>query len=229
MAEQKIYDDIRRCIAEGDDGWARELAQQGLDSGIGPLDLIEKGFTPALRVVGERWETGEIYLPEMILAAEAMKAALSVLSPVLQKDSATAQDTKSCVLGTVKGDIHDIGKSIVGALVEAGGLKVVDLGTNVEPARFVAAVRETGASVLGLSALLTTTMAQMKLVMDALKEAGLRDRVRVAVGGAPVTRAFADEIGADGYAGDGMTAMRLIQDLSEGVGPFGNERTNGKA
>jgi trimethylamine corrinoid protein len=141
MAEHGIYEEIQRCVAEGDDALARDLARKGLEAGLSPLELIEKGFTPALRSVGIRWETGEIFLPEMILAAEAMKAAMGVLQPVLQKERKGAPEVKSCVLGTVKGDIHDIGKSIVGALVEAAGLKVVDLGTNVETARFPSSTR----------------------------------------------------------------------------------------
>jgi len=211
MPDQKIYDDIQQCVAEGDHDWACELAQKGLDEGINAVDIIEHGFTPALRAVGERWDAGEIFLPEMILAAEAMKSAMATLEPALQKDRKGADETQTCVIGTVKGDIHDIGKSIVGALVEASGLKVIDLGTNVESERFVKTVSESGATVVGLSALLTTTMAEMKSVLDALVEAGLRDQVSVAVGGAPVTQEFAKQLGADGYAEDGMAAMQLIQ------------------
>jgi trimethylamine corrinoid protein len=223
MADNEIYEDIKQCIADGDQDWARELAQQGLDQGVSPVDLIEKGFTPALRAVGDRWDAGSIFLPEMILSADAMKAAVRVLQPALQKDGAGAHEPKSCVIGTVKGDVHDIGKSIVGALVEAAGLHVTDLGTNVETARFVSAAREQGACVIGLSALLTTTMAEMKSVIDALTKAGLREQVRVAVGGAPVSQVFAEEIGADGYAEDGMSAMQLIQDLAGKLDPAPGE------
>jgi corrinoid protein of di/trimethylamine methyltransferase len=223
MADNEIYEDIKQCIADGNEDSACELAQQGLDQGVSPLDLIEKGFTPALRAVGDRWDAGAIFLPEMILSADAMKAAVRVLQPALQKDGAGAHAIKSCVVGTVKGDIHDIGKSIVGALVEAAGLNVIDLGTNVETERFVSAAREQGTCVIGLSALLTTTMVEMKSVLDQLTKVGLRDRVRVAVGGAPVTRTFAEEIGADGYAEDGMSAMRLIQDLAGSLDPAPGE------
>ena len=223
MADNEIYEDIKQCIADGDEVLACELAQQGLDQGVSPLDLIEKGFTPALRAVGDRWDTGSIFLPEMILSAEAMKAAVRALQPALQKDGTGAHEVKSCVVGTVKGDIHDIGKSIVGALVEAAGLNVIDLGTNVETERFVSAAREQGSCVIGLSALLTTTMAEMKSVLDELTNAGLREQVRVAVGGAPVTQAFAEEIGADGYAEDGMSAMHLIQELAGGLDPAPGE------
>ncbi len=214
MADNEIYEKINQCIADGDEARACQLAQQGLDQGLSPVELIEKGFTPALRAVGERWDCGSIFLPEMILSADAMKAAVRVLQPALEKDGAGAGEAQSCIVGTVKGDIHDIGKSIVGALVEAGGLHVIDLGTNVETESFVNVAREQGSCVIGLSALLTTTMTEMKAVLDALSKAGLREQVRVAVGGAPVTQAFADEIGADGYAEDGMSAMHLIQDLA---------------
>ena len=223
MAANEIYEDIMQCIADGDDDWARELAQKGLDEGVSPLALIENGFTPALRAVGERWDTGSIFLPEMILSADAMKASVRALQPALQKEGGGLHDVKSCVVGTVNGDIHDIGKSIVGALVEAAGLNVIDLGTNVETEQFVNAVREQGSCVIGLSALLTTTMAEMKVVLDELTKAGLRAQVRVAVGGAPVTQAFAEEIGADGYAEDGMSAMHLIQELAAGLDPAPGE------
>jgi corrinoid protein of di/trimethylamine methyltransferase len=223
MADNEIYEDIKQCIAVGDEERACGLAQKGLDEGVSPLDLIEKGFTPALRAVGERWDCGAIFLPEMILAADAMKAAVRVLQAELQKQGSGTHEIRSCIVGTVKGDIHDIGKSIVGALVEAAGLNVIDLGTNVETERFVSTAREQGNCVIGLSALLTTTMVEMKSVLDELTKAGLRDQVRVAVGGAPVTQAFAEEIGADGYAEDGMSAMKLIQDLAGSLDPAPGE------
>jgi len=213
MADHEIYEDIKQCIADGDENRACELAQQGLDQGVSPLDLIEKGFTPM----------GAIFLPEMILSADAMKVAVRALQPALQKDGEGAHEIKSCIVGTVKGDIHDIGKSIVGALVEAAGLNVIDLGTNVETEHFVNTAREQGTCVIGLSALLTTTMVEMKSVLDELTKAGMRDLVRVAVGGAPVTKAFAEEIGADGYAEDGMSAMQLIQDLAGSLDPAPGE------
>ncbi len=211
MDEDALYGKISISIAEGDGDLARQLAEQGLKHGISPLDLIEKAYTPALHDVGSRWATGELFLPEMILAAEAVKGAMRVLKSAIQKQDGSPRAAHYCVLGTVKGDIHDIGKSIVASLVEAVGFNVVDLGTDVDAARFVDAIRETNARLLGLSALLTTTMAQMKTVMDALEEAGLRNQVRVAVGGAPLSQAFADEIGADGYAKDGLSAMHLFE------------------
>jgi methylmalonyl-CoA mutase cobalamin-binding domain/chain len=150
----------------------------------------------------------------MILAAEAMKAALQVLQPEVLRRGGTAGAPRRCVLGTVRGDIHDIGKSIVGSMLEAVGFRVVDLGTDVPADRFVAAVRDEQAGFLGLSALLTTTMPEMRTVVDALAAAGLRSDVRVVIGGAPVTQEYAREIGADGFARDGLTAMRVFQALA---------------
>jgi corrinoid protein of di/trimethylamine methyltransferase len=186
------------CVEEGDADRARSLAARALRAGLDPLRVLEEGYTRALQGVGERWEAGDLFLPEMILAAEAMKAAMAVLQPKLREREGFAERSRRCVLGTVRGDSHDIGKHIVAALLEASGFEITDLGTDVEPARFVRALRETGAEYLGLSALLTTTMPEMKAVLDALREAGLRERVRVAIGGAPATQRYADEIGADG-------------------------------
>jgi methanogenic corrinoid protein MtbC1 len=150
----------------------------------------------------------------MILAAEAVKAAIVVLKPALRARVVPGAVQAPCVLGTVKGDIHDIGKNIVGTMLEAFGFTIVDLGTDVDPAHFVGAVREVGAGLVGISALLTSTMPEMRSVVDALREAGLRSRVRIAVGGAPVTPEFAKEIGADGTAADGISALRLFQRLA---------------
>jgi corrinoid protein of di/trimethylamine methyltransferase len=216
MSDEELFEEIRASIGEGDADRARALAGQALEAGLDPLSVLETGFTRALQALGARWEAGDLYLPEMILAAEAMKAAMGVLQPRMRDGEHGSGGQRRCVLGTVKGDIHDIGKSIVGALLEASGFQILDLGTDVEPARFVGAIAETGAGFLGLSALLTTTMPEMKVVLDALEEAGLRAQVKVAVGGAPVTQHFADEIGADGYAEDGLGAMRLFQRLAAG-------------
>lgn len=214
MDDTRLHGRIRNAVMQGDAAKARALAEEALDAGRDPIALLENGFTPALRIVGDCWERGDLYLPEMILAAEAVKAALGVLKPRLRARAGSGAGGAVCVLGTVQGDIHDIGKNIVGTLLEAFGFTVVDLGTDVDPGRFVEGVRRNGASLIGLSALLTSTMPHMNTIIEALRGAGLRSRVRVAIGGAPVTPAYAAEIGADGYAEDGMSALRLFQKLA---------------
>jgi corrinoid protein of di/trimethylamine methyltransferase len=214
MDEKTLFERMEASVAEGEKERAAELAREALREGLDPLRVLEEGFTRALRGVGARWEAGEIFLPEMILAAESMKAAMKVLQPEILRRGGSAGEPLCCVMGTVRGDIHDIGKSIVAAMLEAVGFRVVDLGTSVGAERFVAAVRAEKASFLGLSALLTTTMPEMKTVVEALVAAGLRPGVRVVIGGAPVTGAYASEIGADGFAKDGLEAMRLFQKLA---------------
>jgi 5-methyltetrahydrofolate--homocysteine methyltransferase len=213
MDDSPLFEEMRASVAQGDAARARALAAQALDAGADPLEVLEKGFTTALRAVGACWERGDVYLPEMILSAEAVKAAIEVLKPPLRARAAPGSGGAVCVLGTVRGDIHDIGKNIVGTLLEAFGFTVVDLGIDVPAERFVEAVRSNDARLVGLSALLTSTMPHMATVIDALRDAGLRSRVRVAVGGAPVTPAFAASIGADGSAEDGASALRLFQAL----------------
>lgn len=212
MNQKTLFQKIEASVFEGDAPRARLLAGEALRAGLDPLVILEKCYTKALRDVGDCWERGELYLPEMMLAAEAVVSAMQVLKPRLRATSDGSGT--ACVLGTVRGDIHDIGKNIIGTMLEAFGFTVIDLGTDVSPERFVGAVRETGAGVVGLSALLTSTMPEMKAVMQALEESGLRSRVRVAIGGAPVNPRFAEEIGADGYADDGGGALRLFQRLS---------------
>ena len=214
MNQTTLFARIHAAVAEGDAEVAAALAREALQTDLDPLVVLEDGFTQALRGVGARWEAGELYLPEMILAAEAMKAAMGVLQPEILRRGGSRGAPLCCVMGTVKGDIHDIGKSIVAAMLEAAGFRVVDLGTDVGTDRFVAAVREEKASFVGLSALLTTTMPEMKTIVVALADAGLRAGVRVVIGGAPVTREYAAEIGADGFAKDGLEAMRLFQRLA---------------
>lgn len=216
MGNQDVFERIHASVVEGDDERARTLAAEAVRAGLDPLEVLERGFTAALRQVGDCWERGTMFLPEMILAAEAVKAAMAELKPHLNSAEGEGAPRAVCVMGTVRGDIHDIGKNIVSTMLEAFGFTVVDLGTDVEEERFVSAVRETGATLVGISALLTSTMPEMRTVVEALKEAGLRSDVRVAIGGAPVTRAYAEEIGADGFADDGGAALRLFQQLAAG-------------
>ena len=213
MSDAGSCERLRASVLRGDADEASALVAEALDGGADPLALLDEGLTPALRSVGDCWERGEVYLPEMILSAEAVKSALAVLKPRLAARGGAGAGGAVCVLGTVRGDIHDIGKNIVGTLLEAFGFTVVDLGIDVAPERFVEAVGKSGARLVGLSALLTSTMPHMKTVIDALRDAGQRGRLRIAVGGAPVTPAFAIAIGADGTAEDGAAALRLFQAL----------------
>ena len=214
MDDKELYGAIRASVAEGDAERAAALARDAIVAGKDPFQLLEAGYTEALRAVGARWEAGDLYLPEMLLAAEAMKQALAVLQPEILRRGGGARQPLCCVMGTVKGDIHDIGKSIVAAMLEAAGFRVVDLGTDVGSEAFVAAVRAEAAQFLGLSALLTTTMPEMKAVVDALEKEGLRRAVRVVIGGAPVTEEYARTIGADGFAKDALEAMRVVKRLA---------------
>jgi methanogenic corrinoid protein MtbC1 len=207
------YTEIRAAVEAGDAARARAAARAAVARGAEPLHVLQEGFTRSLRCVGDLWEQGEIFLPEMMLSAEAVRGAIEELKPYLAATRRQGAPRPTCILGTVRGDIHDIGKNIVGTLLSSHGFPVIDLGTDVPAERFVGAVLETGARLLGLSALLTSTMPGMASVVEALEAAGLRDRVRVAVGGAPVTEAYAREIGADGFAADGMSALRLFERL----------------
>ena len=214
-----LYEALRAAIVEGNADGATAITAEALGSGLDPFEILDRGLTSSLRQVGSCWEKGEMYLPEMMLAAEAVKAGITVLKPRLAAAGPSiggAEAQPVCVMGTVRGDIHDIGKNIVATLLEASGFLVVDLGTDVEASRFVEAMREHGAALLGMSALLTSTMPAMREVVGALEAAGLRRGVKIAVGGAPVTATFARDIGADGTATDGMAALRLFQSLAAG-------------
>jgi len=197
------------ALIKGDRDTTARLTQQAVDEGVGPKDILEQGLIAGMGVVGERFKTNEIYVPEVLIAARAMKAGMAILQPKLTE--AGVKPVATVVLGTVKGDLHDIGKNLVGMMLTGGGLKVVDLGTDVSPEQFVAACKNEGAQVCAMSALLTTTMPQMTHVVEAIKAAGIE--VRTIIGGAPVTQSFADEIGADGYAPDAASAVDIVREL----------------
>jgi 5-methyltetrahydrofolate--homocysteine methyltransferase len=195
-------------------GHAREvkgLAEEALSLGLKPIDLLFETLIPALKEVGRRFETGEYFVPEMLVAAKATQQALAILRPALTIAGMTPSGT--VMMMTVKGDLHDIGKNLVNIMFEGAGFRVIDLGVNVPPDKMIAAIRQHRPDIIGFSALLTTTMPMFKANIDALTKAGLRDQVKVIVGGAPVTQEFADQIGADGYAPDASAAVRLIQRL----------------
>ena len=204
---------MAQAVIDGDEESAADLAQQALDTGIDPLEAINQGFTPGMDVVGELYSSGEYFLPDLILGGEAMKAALAVLEPALQAAGQERKVLGTVVLGTVKGDIHEIGKALVGSMLSANGFLVHDVGIDVEADEFVAQAREHNADIVALSALLTTTMLHQREVIEHLSEAGLRERVKVMVGGSPVTQAWADDIGADGFAEDAANAAVVAKRL----------------
>ena len=210
---EELFKSMAQAVIDGDDEEAAALAQQALDQGIDPLEAINKGFTPGMDTVGELYSTGEYFLPDLILGGEAMKAALAVLEPALKAAGQAREVLGKVVLGTVKGDIHEIGKSLVGSMLSANGFEVYDLGIDIESSEFVAKVQEYQADILGLSALLTTTMLHQREVIDLLVEAGIRDQVKVIVGGCPVTPGWAEEIGADGFAEDAASAVVVARKL----------------
>jgi corrinoid protein of di/trimethylamine methyltransferase len=212
---EDTYSAMRQSIINGAPETAAELAQQALASGVAPLDAINNGYVPGMHDVGEQFARGQMFLPDMMASAEAMRAAMAVLEPELTKLGTERPMAGVVVLGTTKGDIHEIGKILVGTLLTAHGFRVHDLGVDVPGEKFAAKAREVGADIVGVSALLTTTMRSQKGVIEALEKAGLRSQVKVMVGGAPVSRGWAAEIGADGYAKDAMSAVVLARQLME--------------
>ncbi len=206
MADWKpLYD----AVLSGDAKAARSLTEQALASGTNALTLVNEFMVPAMDEVGRRFEANEYFVPELLLSARAMKAALELIRPLLIAQG--TQPVGRVVIGTVKGDLHDIGKNLVAAMLEGGGFEVIDLGVNVSPEKFIATVQEKNANVIAMSALLTTTMPAMKSTIDAVKQAGLRGKVKVLIGGAPITQKYADEIGADGYSDNAPGAVSLAK------------------
>ncbi len=206
-----IMQDIFNGIINGKANQVQERTQKALSSGLEPQAILNEGMIAAMAEVGRRFQCGEYYVPEMLIAARAMKAGTQVLKPHLQ--NAPVQSAGKVVVGTVKGDLHDIGKNLVGMMLEGAGFQIVDLGTDVAPEKFVDTVRASDANIVGLSALLTTTMPHMRNVILALEKAGLRGQVKVMVGGAPLNDEFARQIGADGYSPDASRAVALAKSL----------------
>ncbi|MHC9541907.1 MAG: corrinoid protein [Vulcanimicrobiota bacterium] len=217
MSQEELFQSMKKSIVEGNVEEARKLAEKSLKEGVDARDSITSGFTPGIEKVGELWEEGEYFLPELVVASDAMKAALSILEPSL-KSGRGEHMRGTIVIGTVEGDIHDIGKSLVGAIMAANGFHVIDLGVDVPVQRFVDKAKESGAQAIGLSALLTTTMINQKRVIEILEKEGIRKSVKVLVGGAPVSKEWAQRIGADDAPGDAFEAVSsLTRMLSEGV------------
>ena len=200
---------LYEAIVKGDAKTAHDVTQQALAEGIDPLTLVNSHMVPAMDEVGRRFECSEYFVPELLISARAMKAALELIRPLL-----TARGDKPLAriaIGTVKGDLHDIGKNLVASLLEGGGFEVIDLGVNVTPEKFLQTVKEKNANIIAMSALLTTTMPAMKTTIDALRQAGVRDQVKVLIGGAPITQKYAEEIGADGYSENAVGAVALAK------------------
>ncbi len=208
---ENVLEVIHGAVMEGDMSLAQEKVQEALDAGVAPADILQEGLVTAMAAVGKLFEEGEYFVPEMLIAARAMKAGLTLLKPHLVK--ANVQPIGKIAAGTVKGDLHDIGKNLVCMMLEGAGFEIVDLGVDVPAERFIAAVAEQNVDILAMSALLTTTMPNMKTNIEAIQQAGLRGKVKIMIGGAPITDAYAAEIGADGYAVDASRAVAKAKEL----------------
>jgi 5-methyltetrahydrofolate--homocysteine methyltransferase len=207
MDAEKFY----AGISQGKMDEVKKLTLEGLDAGEKAETILKEGLLPAMERVGIQFKNNEIYIPEVLIAARAMHAGMGILNPILSKS--TSSRAAKIIVGTVKGDLHDIGKNLVVMMLEGGGFDVIDLGIDVTPEKFSEAIRKHQPQVVGMSALLTTTMREMKGTIETLQEAGLRNRVKVMIGGAPVTERFAKEIGADGYAPDAASAVDCVKGL----------------
>jgi corrinoid protein of di/trimethylamine methyltransferase len=210
---EELFHKMAQSILDGDSDAAVALAKQSIETGVDPLDAITKGFVVGVNQVGESFACGQAFLPELVMAGEAMKAAVATLEPEMQKRGTKRQVYGKVVLATVEGDIHEIGKSLVGTMLGASGFQVYDLGVDVPAAKIIAKVKEVDANLVGLSALLTTTMVKQKEVIEELDKQGLRKKVKVMVGGAPVTRDWVQKIEADGYSEDAIGAVGLAKQL----------------
>lgn len=205
------FDNLAELVIQGDYAGAKVLTQKMIDNGSDPIEIINLGLMTGMNVVGVRFKAGDMYVPEVMMSAKAMSTGIELVKPLIaESDMPTAGKV---LIGTVKGDLHDIGKNLVIMMMESAGFEVVDLGVDVDPDKFVQAVKEHKPQVIGMSALLTTTMLSMRDTIEALQEEGLRDSVKVIIGGAPISQGFADEIGADGYASDAASATDLCKRL----------------
>jgi corrinoid protein of di/trimethylamine methyltransferase len=213
MANERLFEEMINAVIAGLPDKASELANEGLRAGIDPLAAIEQGFKPGMDIVGEGFAKGELFIPDLMMSGEAMKAAIAALEPELMKRKQQRRVLGKVVIGTVQGDIHEIGKTLVATMLAANGFEVHDLGVDVSPQQFVDAVRKVNANVVGLSALLTTTILNQETVILNLKEAGLREQVRVIIGGVPASPEWAEEIGADGYAENATEAVKVVKRL----------------
>jgi 5-methyltetrahydrofolate--homocysteine methyltransferase len=206
------YTELYNAILTGNAKKAEEVTKAALAAKVDPTELVRKYMIPAMDEVGKRFECSEYFVPELLIAARAMKTSLELITPLLAE--AGAEPVGRVVIGTVQGDLHDIGKNLVASMLEGGGFKVIDLGVDVPAQRFVEAAKEKDGTIIALSALLTTTMTMMKTVIDALEKAGIRNKTKVMIGGAPITQQYANEIGADGYSDNASSAVALARKLA---------------
>lgn len=206
-----VFDDLKQSVIDMEVEKATELTQKALDEGTEAEKVMNEALVPAMDAVGDQYEKGERYVPEMLLSAQAMKGGMQLLRPLLAESG--VEPKGRIVIGTVEGDLHDIGQNLVSMMLEGAGFEVTNLGAETPAGEFVSSVKDNSADILGISALLTTTMTHMPEVIDALQEDGLRENVKVMVGGAPVSQDYADEIGADGYASDASSAVKLAEEL----------------
>ena len=210
---EEMYRAMAKSVLDGEIEEAERLAKESISSGIDPLDAVNLGFVPGVDRIGEQYSTGEAFLPQLVMAGEAMKAALNTLEPEMAKQGVGRNLIGTVILGTIAGDIHDIGKTLVGTMLTVAGFRVIDLGVDVPVMTLVETARKENADLIGVSALLTTTMMVQRDVVEALEDLGLRPKIKVMVGGAPVTREWAEEIGADGYSEDAVGAVALARNL----------------
>ena len=205
------YQDLADSIINGDNVKSKEIAQKLVDNGVYAVEILNDGLMPGMDVVGKKFKANEMYIPEVLIAARAMHAAMDIIKPLLSESDANTKG--KIIIGTVQGDLHDIGKNLVGMMLEGGGYTVIDLGVDISPEKFVEEIKKDGAKLIGLSALLTTTMTSMKTVIDTLKADPETADVKVMVGGAPLNQEYADSIDADGYASDASGAVDLASGL----------------
>ena len=210
---EELLKAMAQSIIDGEAEVAADLAKQAVEAGVDPLEAITKGYMPGVNEVGDSFACGNVFLPELVMAGEAMKAAIAVLEPELKKAGTSREILGRVVLATVEGDIHEIGKSLVGTMLTAAGFEVHDLGVNVPAEKIIAKAEEVGADIVGLSALLTTTMVRQREVIEAMDRKGMRNKTRVMVGGAPVTQDWVQKIEADGYSEDAVGAVNMAKSL----------------
>ena len=210
---EDLFQDMAQSIIDGEPEAASELAQRAVDLGVDPMEAINRGFIVGVNHVGEKFSCGDMFLPELVGAGEAMKSAIAILEPEMSLRGMKREIAGRVVIGTIQGDIHDIGKTLVGTMLSAGGFEVYDLGIDVPIQKFIDKAREVDADIIGVSALLTTTMVRQKDVIKAIQDAGMSSHLKVMVGGAPVTRSWVEEIGADGYSEDAIGAVAVARQL----------------